>query len=243
MKTDRLRRKSKELRHAELSRLSRFRRAVDRLEEPVTEAFFHVATRTTPRSVRRVGSKIQLEVPSDGLEILDAPSWVLVENVLMKLRPIFSDSEKEQCSLPRILDILPKHFTLQLPAVDRLRDAWDRTLNAKTVRILKGATIDGLVPGYTATAAAEGIIEVGVDGTALTGREAIELSLYGELQHLDQNKDQKRKSIRSIPTLENGYRVALICLAGQLLSVAREVRDLVAQVFENLSPEERAEHA
>jgi len=232
-------RKERELRQAELARISRFRRAVDRLEEPVTEAFYQVKIKSVPRTIRRAGSAIQVELPDEGLEIVEAPNWTVVENVLMKLRPIFSDSAKEKCSLPRILEILPKFFALELPAFKRLKNAWDRTLRAQTTRLLKGATFDDIIPGYTGTATAEGVLEIAVDSQVLTGLEAIELSLYGELQHLDQDKDRKRQSIRSVPALESGYRVALICLAGQLLSIAKEARDLARQALDNLPAKER----
>jgi len=75
----------------------------------------------------------------------------------------------------------------------------------------------------------------------LSGREALELSIYGEMQHLDQAKQSKLKEIRETPALDAGYRVALVCLAGQLLSTARELKGYANLVLHGLSPEERAE--
>jgi|SRR5688572_3398524 len=155
MPAKKMTRSERELRRAELSRITRFTGAVERLGVVVDEAFYRVSVELLPKKTERSPSKIEVELPENGIRIIEAPDQTLLENVMMKLRPIFSTSEKEECSFDKIVKILPKYFALELPMLDRLKARWAKTLDDQTVPLLAGGRISNVLPGYDAVTEAE----------------------------------------------------------------------------------------
>lgn len=230
-------RKDKELRAAELGRLARFGRAVDRLASSVDEAFYHVSFIANYTTMTEGPPNIRLLLPERGLRIAEAPAEIDIENVMARLRPIFSTSNKEECSFEKIGAILPKFFVLELPIIPKMISRWMKILSARTVILLPGARV--FLRGHEGVTQSEGLLEVGVEGRILTGQEALELTLYGEIQHLDADKERMRRFIRADQALENGYRVALSCIAAQLLSVAKDLNSYVRTALDGLSDQDR----
>jgi hypothetical protein len=99
-------------------------------------------------------------------EIVEAPEWDYVKNLLSRFRPIYLDSD--EASFRSVVRLLPKHVLVhgQDPFAD-LERRWDAILNSSTATIPPGANIIG--PGVVGIRQTAGSFEVFFDGAALTG--------------------------------------------------------------------------
>jgi hypothetical protein len=166
-------------------------------------------------------------------EIVTAPDWTIVENLLAKFRPLYLDSEN--CSFRKIVKILPKHFEITSgPTYAEIEQRWDDILQSRTAPVPIGSEM--VHGGLRVIAEVEGRQAIIFDSTVLTGREAIDLSLYGELVHIDAAKERKRLQIRA-SRIEPAYRCALL---GVLTACLQEVDQLrhYAQMFTEHFPVE-----
>jgi hypothetical protein len=210
-----------QIRRAEVRKILRFIRAADRLREVTTKHSFNTTLRWLPQP-----------------EILHAPDWTIVENLLAKFRPLYRDSE--ECSFRNIVKILPKHVGITGgPSCADLERRWDEILQASTSPMPVGSKVSGVVEGFDVIAEAEGRMAIAFDSVELTGREAIDLSLYGELVHIDGPKERKRLRIRA-SEIEPGYKVALLGVLMALLQVVDQLRHY-AQLFIDHFPAEKIE--
>jgi hypothetical protein len=83
-------------------------------------------------------------------------------------------------------------------------------------------------------------MQIGFDKQPLTAREAIELCLYGELVHLDQNKERKRLRIQK-SELNDAFKLAVIAILAQLLETIDHLRLYAVRFLEHFTPEKLEE--
>jgi hypothetical protein len=203
-------------RRAELRRILRFLRAANRLREIGTQHSFEVKLKWSPNPV-----------------VVTAPDWTIVENLLVKFRPLYLD--KEECSFRQIVRILPKHFEITSGRTYAdIERRWDEILQSRTAPVPIGSEMES--GGYRVVAGVEGVQAIIFDSVPLTGREALELSLYGELVHVDASKERRRLQIRA-SRIEPAYQCALL---GVLTACLQEIDELrhYAQMFVDEFPPE-----
>jgi hypothetical protein len=185
---------------------------------------------------------VKVRYTRNGVELLEAPPWLEIEHLLARFRPIYLD--KERTSFRSILRILPRHVTVrpeeattERPTFEELEKRWDARLNGTTAPIPEGTKTVGLgfeavsdregtkIVGlrFEGVSQREGMLEIGFDGFALTGREALELSLYGKLVHVDQAKERRRLRIEAT-SIQAGYRLAVISVFTELMKTADTLR-------------------
>jgi len=124
---------------------------------------------------------------------------------------------------------------------EELATKWEVTLSDTTAPLPVGTTITNLVPGYVGEATKEGRMQLMVDYELLTGREVIELLLYGELVHIDRQKEKKLIRIHE-SQMAAGFEVAVIAVAaslGKLIDILRLyadgfIKQLPADVVERI---------
>lgn len=191
-------------RGADVRKILRFIRTMKRLREVWPEAEFTVKARLLP-----------------SFEIMEAPEWVDVQNLLARFRPIYLDGE--DISFRNMVKILARHIGVTPPGVplEELERRWDTALNGRTAVLPPGTEVIG--PNVVAVASGETRFEIGFDGTALSGREAIDLSVYGELVHVDAAKERKRLRIQA-SHVEPAYRVAVMQVMTSLVYLADTLR-------------------
>lgn len=154
-------------------------------------------------------------------EIIESPKWVDVQNLLARFRPIYLDSE--DISFRSMLEVFARHIGVDPPGetLEDLRQRWESALNGETAPLPAGSQIVG--PGFTGVLQEQGRLGILFEGSTLTGKEAIELSLYGELVHVDAAKERKRLQIQAT-YVEPGYRLAVIAVMSSLIHVADTLR-------------------
>src|SRR5437762_24874 len=83
----------------------------------------------------------------------------------------------------------------------------------------EGTRMIGIPGDFEMVWAEEGSLEIGFDSVKLTGKEAIDLSLYGELIHVDAAKERKLLRIAD-SFVSDGYRLAVMSLTAELVRLA-----------------------
>jgi len=81
-------------------------------------------------------------------------------------------------------------------AFEELSAKWQATMRETTAPIPAGTTLPNIIPGLTAEAISEGRIKLIVEHEVLTGEQLIDLLLYGEVAHIDRDKEKKLTNIR-----------------------------------------------
>jgi hypothetical protein len=183
-----------------------------RLREVLSDGQFNVKARMLPT-----------------FEIVEAPPWPTIKNLLSRFRPVYLDSEK--VSFRSIVKIIPKHAALQpgVETYDEMERRWDGVLSGTTAPIPVGAVITG--PGFVGVSEEVGTLTLGFDGEILTGQEVIDLSLYGELVHIDLGKERKLLRINE-SFVAPGYRFAVISVLTELVRTADQLRAYAADFVE-----------
>lgn len=166
-------------------------------------------------------------------EIVEAPKWVDVQNLLSRFRPIYLDTE--DISFRSMLRVLARHIGVNPPGktLEELERRWDEVLDGTTAPVPAGTHTIG--PGFTAVSQEEGRLEILFGGSTLTGREALDLSVYGELVHVDAAKERKRLHIQA-SFVEAGYRLAVMAVISSLVYVADTLRVYAEAFIATLDP-------
>jgi hypothetical protein len=210
---------------AETRRILLFLRAANRLRELTTNHAFRIKLNMEPALVQPADPRQRVMSSVDTLEATDR---LIVENAATRIRPFMM--KKEDCFFPDIVSILPKHVRVDggPHTFDELAAKWHNILNATGAPLPVGTEIHGIIPGYVAEATSEGQLKLMVEHELLTGREVIELLLYGELVHIDRKKERKLLRIREV--MPAGFQASVIAVTAALAYVIDVLR-LYAQGF------------
>jgi hypothetical protein len=179
------------------------------------------------------------------LKIVEGVDPLVIDNLATRLRPFMMP--KERCFFPRIVELLPKHARfggVPVATFEALAEKWQATLKAATAPIPAGTKWTNLVPGFAGNTTSEGRMQLVVDHEVLKGREVIELLLYGELVHVDRQKEKKLIRIRE-SDVAPGFQLAVISIAAELAKLIDILRfyaeafveHLPADVVERIEPE------
>ena len=208
-----------EKKRADVRRILRYIRIANRIRETTTTHPFNV----------------EASLDENGQKIVSMPDVFVIKSLLAEFRPLYLDSE--ECSFKNIIRILPQHVKIEGKDFADIEKRWCETLALRTAKLPVGTTFTGLVPGYKATAVNKpGVMTIGFAGKELTGREVLEMWLYGELVHANAKKERKRLEMRESP-LEDSYQIAVVGVLAELLKIADELR-FIAQKFIDLLPAE-----
>lgn len=220
---------------ADVRRILRYVRAADRIREITTTVRMNATLEMEP--VAHLWSASGgLIVRASGYKLNAITDWMVIENLLAKMRPLYHDSEN--CSFRSVVKIMPKHVKITGDiSFEELEKRWDAVLSSSQLPVPEGERILNVLPGYDAVATKPGWMEIGFDGQPLTAREVIDLSLYGELVHLDQNKERKRLRIRK-SEMNDAFKVMVVGVLAQLLQLIDHLR-LYAQGFLDHFPQEK----
>jgi len=206
-----------EKKRADVRRILRYIRIANRIRKTTTTHSFHV----------------KASLDENGQKIVSMPDIYVIKSLLAEFRPLYLDGEK--CSFKNIIRILPQHVKIAGKDFADLERRWDATLALRTARLPVGTTITGLLQGYEATAVNKpGLLTIGFAGKELTGREVLEMWLYGELVHADAQKERKRLEMREGP-LEDSYQIAVVGVLADLLKIADELRSIAEGFIKELS--------
>jgi hypothetical protein len=223
---------------ADVRRILRYVRAADRIRE-ITTATPLVSTIEWDPFVRLYSATGGLLIRASGYKVREMTDWVIVENLLAKMRPLYHDGEN--CSFRKIVKILPKHVRISGDiSCEELEKKWDAILSSSEVTIPEGTRIGRALPGYDAVATKPGSMQIGFDSQPLTAREAIDLCLYGELVHLDQNKERKRLRIQK-SELSDAFKMMVIAIVAQLLETIDHLRLYAQRFLDHFTPEKLEE--
>jgi len=216
---------------SETRRILLFLRAANRLRELTTNNAFRISLNMEPALVQPADSRQRIMA---SVLTVEATNRMVVENVATRIRPFMM--KKEDCYFPDIVTILPKHVRIDGGPLtfNQLAAKWDSILNATSAPLPIGTKIHGIVPGYVAEATSEGTLQLMVEHQLLTGREVIELLLYGELVHIDRQKERKLLRIREV--MPAGFEAAVIAVTAALAYVIDVLR-LYAEGFIKQLPE------
>jgi len=167
------------------------------------------------------------------MKIVESVDPLVIQNLAMRLRPFMM--AKEDCFFPYIVKALPRHVRIENGPMtfEELSAKWKATLSDTTATVPAGLKVPNLVPGYIAVATSESRMTLMVDNELLTGREVIELLLYGELIHVDRQKEKKLIRIRE-SEVAPGYEIAVVAVAaalGKLIDILRLYAELFIKPF------------
>jgi len=139
----------------------------------------------------------------------------LSENLATRLPPF--TLKKEDCFLPYIVKVLPKHVRIEGGPMtfEELSAKWQATMRDTTAPIPAGTTLPNIIPGLTAETMTEGRMKLIVEHEVPTGEEVIDLLLYGEVAHIDRDKEKKLVRIRE-SEISPGFEIAIIAVAAKL---------------------------
>jgi hypothetical protein len=198
---------------AEVRDILQFRRAAHRLRELTTK---HELTMKVEWGLARVQPPDPRHLVITDLKIVEGVAPLVIENLATRLRPFMLP--RERCSFSRIVEILPRHAQFGgVPegTFEELAARWYSTLNATTAPIPAGTKWTNIIPGFAGKTPSEGRMTLMVDNEVLTGREVIELLLYGELVHVNRPKEKKLIRIRE-SDVAPGFQLAVVSIAGEL---------------------------
>lgn len=204
---------------ADVRRVLRYIRTMSRLKEACPIPRYDVLVRAAP----------------DKPEIVGGPRWAEVQNLLARFRPIYLDGE--EISFRRMVKLLPRHVRISGgPDCDALEKRWDEILQGETAPLPEGTRLISVTGDFEMVWPEEGTLEIGFDSMKLTGKEAIDLTLYGELVHVDAAKERKLLRIAG-SFVSDGYRLAVMSLTAELVRLADTVRTYAEEFVKVLGPE------
>jgi hypothetical protein len=210
----------REQRRSEVRDILLFIRAANRLREVTTKYDLDVMLRWEPASVQPDDPQ---QIVLDGMKITQMADPLVIENIATRIRPFMLNNE--QCYFPRILKRLRRHVVIEGGPLtfDELAEKWNATLNATTAPMPAGTRVPQMATGRIGTTMREGQMILTIDHEVLTGREVIELLLYGELVHVDRQKEKKLLRIREseMATSFQLVSIAIIAALGKLIDILR----------------------
>jgi len=224
---------NKQQQRAEVRHILRFIRAANRLREITTRTPLAAKLNLIPARPATSGAEGAALILS-GYQIVSMTDWSVVENLVAKLRPLFLDSEK--CSFRKIVKMLPSHIDVANDSdYQSIEQRWDAILSDTTAPMPEGTRFSNLFPGVDAVATTPGRLTINFESSSLTGREAIELLMYGELVHLDAPKERKLLRVRKTD-LADGYKVAVLSVLASLLYLVDHLRAFAQGFIDQLPP-------
>jgi hypothetical protein len=230
--------KQRQQNRADVRRILRFVRAADRIREITTKTPMQ-GTFEYDDFVRLFSATGGLLIRASSYKVRDMTDWLVVENLLAKMRPLYHDNEN--CSFRAVVKILPKHIRIAGDvSCEDLEKKWDSILNSTEITVPEGTRTQRAWPGYDAIATKPGSLQIGFDRQPLTAREAIDLCLYGELIHLDQNKELKRLRIQK-SELNDAFKMVVIAILAQLLETIDHLRLYAKGFLDHFTPEKLEE--
>ena len=230
---DEIEKKKHEQQRQEVRRILLFRRAADRLR-----AF----TTTNPLNMKLEWELARVQ-PADlrqrvmsGLKIVERVNPLVIDNLATRLRPFMLQTE--DCFFPYIVKVLPKHVRIEGGPMtfEELSAKWKATLRDTTAPIPAGTTLPNIIPGLTAESKSEGRMKLIVEHEVLTGEQIMHLLLYGELVHIDRDKERKLMRIRE-SEIAPGFEIAVIAVAAKLAELIDILRFYAEAYAERLPPE------
>jgi gamma-glutamyl-gamma-aminobutyrate hydrolase PuuD len=132
---------------------------------------------------------------------------------------------------------LPKYVHIENGPMtfEELSAKWKATLRDTTAPV-PAVKLPNIIPGITAESKSEGRMKLTIDHQLLTGEEVIDLLLYGELAHIDRDKEKKLIRIRE-SEVASGFEIAVIGVAAKLGTLIDILR-MYAEAFINQLPTE-----
>lgn len=217
-------------RDAEIRRVLLFVRAANRLREITTTNPLKVKLEWQPALVQPADPR---HMVMSSVEVVEAPDRLVIDNLATRLRPFLMP--KEGCYFLDIVGTLPKHIKVEGGPLTfaELESQWEAVLSDTTAPLPTGSTFGNAV------ATREGRLKVECEHVLLTGREALELLIYGELVHIDRQKEKKLLRIRE-SEIEPGYKVAVVSIIASLAYLIDVLRRY-AEGFVNQLPAEEIE--
>lgn len=230
---DEIEKKRHEQQREEARRILLFLRAANRLHAFTTTHPLNMKLEWQPALVQPADPRHRV---MSGLKIVEPVDPLVVVNLATYLRPF--TLQKEDCFFPYIVKVLPKHVRIEGGPMtfEELSAKWKATMRETTAPIPAGTTWPNIVPGLTAEMMSEGRMKLVVEHEVLTGEEVIDLLLYGEVAHIDRDKEKKLMRIRE-SEIAPGFEIAVIAVAARLAELIDILR-FYAEAFSNeLGPE------
>lgn len=230
---DEIERKKHEQQRAEVRRILLFLRAANRLRAFTTTHPLSMKLEWQPALVQPADPRHRV---MSGLKIVERVAPLVIETLATRLRPF--TLQKEDCFFPYIVRVIPKHVRIEGGPMtfEELSAKWKATMRATTAPVPAGMRWTNIAPGLTAEMMSEGRMKLVVDHQMLTGEEVIDLLLYGEVVHIDRDKEKKLMRIRE-SDIAPAFEIAVIAVAAKLAELIDILRFYAERFVERLTPE------
>lgn len=224
--------KKRNQQRAEVRRILSFLRAANRLRELTTKHPLNMKMEWEPAVVQppdhrqRVMSSVKIVERVDPLVIVSLATY---------LRPFMLQTE--DCFFLSIVKALPNYVQIEGGPMTfaELAAKWKATLRDTTAPLPAGMKLPNIVPGLIAESMSEGRMKLMVDDQLLTGEEVMNLLLYGELAHIDREKEQRLIRIRA-SEVAPGFELAVVAVSATLARLIDILRLYVEEYVKQLTP-------